>query len=71
VAPLWGAEHFKKPHPVQVLVKAGDGGTTKDSYVLCNQIRCVDEVRLGTIHGKLNQETMKQVNTALRISLGL
>jgi mRNA interferase MazF len=71
VAPLWGAEHFKKPHPVQVLVKAGDGGTTKDSYVLCNRIRCVDEVRLGTIHGKLNQETMKQVNTALRISLAL
>jgi len=71
VAPIWGAEHFKKPHPVQVFVKAGDGGTSKDSFVLCNQIRCVDEVRLGTIHGKLKQATMKQVDTALKISLGL
>jgi mRNA interferase MazF len=71
VAPIWGAEHFKKPHPVQVFVKAGDGGTAKDSYVLCNQIRFVDEVRLGVIYGKLKQETMKQVDAALKISLGL
>jgi mRNA interferase MazF len=53
VVPIWGAEHFKKPYPVLVFVKAGDGGTMKDSYVLCNQIRCIDEICLGTIHGKL------------------
>jgi mRNA interferase MazF len=71
VAPIWGAEHCKKPYPVLVFVKAGDGGTVKDSYVLCNQIRWVDEIRLGTIHGKLKHETMKQVDTALKISLAL
>ncbi len=73
VAPIWGAEHFKgaKPYPVMVFVKAGDGGTTKDSYVLCNQIRSVDERRLGTVEGKLNRRTMKDVDTALRISLAL
>lgn len=72
VAPIWGAEHRKgKPYPVMVFVKAGEGGTVKDSYVLCNQIRSVDEMRLGTIHGKLSHETMKQVDRALKISLAL
>jgi len=71
VAPIWGAEHFNRPYPVMVLVKAGDGGTEKDSYVLCNQIRAVDETRLGKIYGKLSSPTMKQVDAALRISLAL
>jgi|SRR5580658_6961704 mRNA interferase MazF len=72
VAPIWGAEHLKgRPYPVMVLVKAGDGGTVKDSYVLCNQIRAVDEGRLGTIYGKLSHKTMKEVDSALRISLAL
>jgi mRNA interferase MazF len=73
VVPVWGAEHLKgkKPYPIMVFVQAGDGGTTKDSYVLCNQIRTVDEARLGIVHGKLKSETMKQIDAALRISLGL
>jgi mRNA interferase MazF len=72
VAPIWGAEHLKgKPYPVMVFLKAGDGGTVKDSYVLCNQIRTVDEIRLGSVHGRLKHETMKQVDTALKISLAL
>jgi mRNA-degrading endonuclease toxin of MazEF toxin-antitoxin module len=52
-------------------VKAGDGGATKDSYVLCKQIRTVDEQRLGVVHGKLTNQTMKAVDAALRISLAL
>jgi mRNA interferase MazF len=72
VAPIWGAEHLKgKPYPVMVFVEAGDGGTVKESYVLCNQIRTVDETRLGTVYGKLKPETMKRVDGALKISLGL
>ena len=71
VAPIWGAGHCKKPYPVMAFVKAGDGGTTKDSYVLCNQIRTVDEQRLGVVHGKLTNQTMKAVDAALRISLAL
>jgi mRNA interferase MazF len=73
VAPIWGAEHFKatKPHPVMVFIAAGEGGTTTDSYVLCNQIRSIDEQRLGTVYGKLHNQTMKAVDVALRISLAL
>ncbi len=71
VAPLWGAEHCKPVYPVMAFVPKGDGGTTKDSYVLCNQIRSVDEARLGTIHGKLTRQTMRRIDDALRISLAL
>ena len=34
VVPLTDSSHIKKPSPIYVLVKKGDGGATKDSYVL-------------------------------------
>ncbi len=71
VAALTGAEHIRKPPPIWVFVPKGDGGAEKDSYVLCHQIRTVDEQRLGRIYGQLNPTTMAQVDAALRISLAL
>jgi len=52
-------------------VKTGDGGTTKDSRILCDQIRVVDQSRFGKIYGALAPETMARVDAALLISLGL
>lgn len=66
-----GAEHMRKPPPIWILVPKGEGGLDKDSYVLCNQIRTVDEARLGDIYGQLSAKTMKEVDDALRISLSL
>ena len=71
VAALTGAEHIRKPLPIWVFVPAGEGGIEKDSYVLCNQIRSVDEKRLGKIYGQLSRATMEKVDQALRISLAL
>lgn len=71
VAPLTDASHIKKPSPIYVLVKKGDGGTTKDSYVLCDQIRTVDQRRFRNMYGTLSPESMSKVDKALRISLGL
>jgi len=71
VVPLTDAVHISKPSPIYVLVKAGDGGTTKDSYVLCDQIRTVDQRRFRRIFGALAPETMAAVDRALLISLGL
>src|SRR5258708_11477581 len=53
VAAIEGAEHFPRLYPVNVLVKKGDGGLVKDSVVLCEQIRTVDERRFGKSYGKL------------------
>jgi mRNA interferase MazF len=51
VAPLTDASHIKNPSPIYVLVKKGDGGATKDSYVLCDQIRTVDQRRFRNVYG--------------------
>lgn len=71
VVPLTDAAHIKKPSPIYVLVKKGDGGATKDSYALCDQIRTVDQRRFGGIYGTLAPQTMEFIDQALRISLGL
>jgi mRNA interferase MazF len=71
IVPLTDAEHIGTPSPIYVLVRNGDGGTTKDSYVLCDQVRTVDQRRFGRIFGALAPETMEAVDQALRISLGL
>ncbi len=71
VAVITGAENVRKLYPVNVRVPQGEGGLTKDSVILCDQIRSVDERRFGTIHGVLTDATMKNVDAALKISLGL
>jgi len=71
VVPLTDAAHIKNPSPIYVVVKKGDGGTTKDSYVLCDQIRTVDQRRFRNVYGTLSPQTMISVDKALQISLGL
>jgi mRNA interferase MazF len=71
VVPLTDAGHIKKPSPIYVLVRKGEGGTTKDSYVPCDQIRTVDQRRFRNVYGTLSAETMAAIDKALRISLGL
>ena len=71
VVPLTDAAHIKAPSPIYVLVKQGEGGTTKDSYILCDQIRTVDQRRFRSVFGTLSPETMASVDAALMVSLGL
>ncbi|HEX4007118.1 MAG TPA: type II toxin-antitoxin system PemK/MazF family toxin [Acidobacteriaceae bacterium] len=71
VVPLTDATHVRAPSPIYVLVKKGDGGTTKDSYVLCDQVRTVDQRRFRNVYGTLSPGTMATVDRALQISLGL
>jgi len=63
---------FQEPtYPTEVLLKAGEGGTTKDSVILLNQIRSVDKRRLVRLMGKISPESMRRVDRSLQISLGL
>ena len=71
IVPLTDAAHIKKPSPIYVQVKKGDGGATKDSFVLCDQIRTVDQRRFRSVFGTLAPETMAAIDKALLISLGL
>jgi mRNA interferase MazF len=52
-------------------VEPRDGGAVKPSVVLLNQIRTVDRQRLIRHLGTLRQETMRRVDRALAISVGL
>lgn len=71
IAPLTDAAHIRKASPIYVLVKQGNGGATKDSYVLCDQVRTIDQLRLRRVFGAISSETMATIDAALRISLGL
>jgi len=58
-------------YPTEVFVRAPEGGLTADSVVLLNQIRSVDKGRLVRRLGVLKAETMREIDAALLLSLGL
>lgn len=63
---------YEEPlYPTEVLLNAGEGGATKESVILLNQIRSVDKRRLVRRLGALNPETMRRVDRAIQISFGL
>jgi len=63
---------FEDPlYPTEVLVSASEGGLAVDSVVLLNQIRSVDKTRLVRRLGALKTQTVKEVDQALLLSLGL
>jgi len=58
-------------YPTEVLVRRPEGGLTADSIVLLNQIRSVDKRRLFKRLGRVTPETMRRVDHALLVGLGL
>ena len=71
IAVITDAGNAKKPYRINVFVTKGKGGLTKDSVIQSNQIRTVDKQRLLKHRGKLPPNSMKEVDKALQISLGL
>ena len=61
----------RHPHPTDVFVPKGEGGLEVDSLILLNQIRTVDRQRLKKRLGVLPPKTLKAIDTALAISVGL
>ena len=58
-------------YPNEVLIKVPEGGLINDPVILLNQIRSIDRQRLIRCLGTLLPRTMKLVNQAVLISLGL
>jgi mRNA interferase MazF len=69
IAPITSGE--EEVYPVEVFVAAPEGGLDNNSLVLLNQIRAVNKRRLVRYLGKLNSKTMRKVDRAITISLGL
>ena len=71
VVPLTDANRIGRPSSIYVLLHKGDGGIRKDSIALTDQIRAVDLQRVGRNFGVVSAETMRRIDQALLISLGL
>ena len=61
----------KKYIPTHVYVGSEEGGLSKESTVLCEQIRTLDKSKLRGYIGKFSYDTMKKINQALCVSLAL
>lgn len=57
--------------PTHIELCEGDFGLVKDSVILLEQIRTLDKRRLKERIGELSSQTMRKVNAALLVSLGM
>jgi mRNA interferase MazF len=71
IIPVTGAEHVAKLFPVCVPLARGSGGLAKDSVVVCDQIRAIDESRIVKTLGRLAPAQMEKIDAALKVSLAL
>jgi len=65
------AQIQKAKLPTHVEIDAKTHGMEKDSVILLEQIRTIDKQRLTDKITHLDEETMRKVDEALQISLGL
>lgn len=65
------AQISKSKLPTHVEIPAKGHGLSKDSVILCEQIRTIDKKRLIQVIGNLECQVMNLVNEALNVSLGL
>ena len=63
VVPL--STKVERVFPFQVLIPAGEGGLTRDSKALCEQIRTLSTKRLLQHLGSLAPERLAEIRTAL------
>ncbi|MFC6614671.1 type II toxin-antitoxin system PemK/MazF family toxin [Halopenitus salinus] len=69
VAPATGTP---RGYPFEVIVEADGSPFEKDSAIRLDQIRAVSvEKRIHSVAGRLDGETMNEVDDALKLSLGL
>ena len=57
--------------PTHIEISAEEYGLSKDSVILLEQIRTIDKKRLREKIGRLDDELMEEVDSALSISFGL
>lgn len=61
----------KNDMPTHVWIAAKDSGLSRDSLVLCEQIRTLEKRRLREKAGRIDGLAMERVNRAVRAALAL
>lgn len=59
----------EKIYPFEVFLSKGEGNLTNNSKAKANQIRTIDKLRLKRRLGKINEETLKEIERAILIHL--
>ena len=57
--------------PIGIIIKKNEGGLSRESQIMLNQIKACDITRFKRKIGKLNESTMVQINESLAFVLGL
>lgn len=65
------SQQTKANLPTHITLSAVDSGLARDSIVLLEQVRTLDKHRLKERMGRLDDNSMDQVDHALSISFGL
>ena len=65
------SQRSKANLPTHIMLNAQDTGLSCDSIVLLEQIRTIDKHRLKERMGRLDDQSMSQVDQALSVSFGL
>ncbi len=68
IAPITGTD---RGIPAHVKVTAGEGGLTKQSVVMVDQLRTISDQRIDRRLGTVSSSTMGQVDDRLKLILGL
>ncbi len=70
IAPIT-SKKTERTYPFEALIEPGEGGLPMRSKALLMQTRSLDKSRLLGYYGHLSDETMLQVDQALRVAMGL
>lgn len=62
---------MKQEYPTNVIIKKEESKLNKDSTILLNQIKTIDKLRIIKKISILDNFTMKKVDKAIKVSLGL
>ena len=57
--------------PIGITIKKNEGGLSKESQIMLNQIKACDITRFKRKIGKISENTMIQINESLEFVLGL
>jgi len=61
----------QRPMLLHIAIHLPEGGLDEDSFLMCEQIRCVSVERFSRYLGKINNDTIHNVEHALKTLLGL
>jgi len=71
VVPVTDRTHKRTIYPSHVILRTGEGGLTKESVVLGEQVRAISTMRLVRYMGHLSGQNVNQIASALKIVLDL